>query len=45
MSDKPIADPMTAERLQELLDRSPFSRFFGIRVAMIDIPAGTILGG
>ena len=43
MSDKPIADPITAERLQELLDRSPFSRFFGIRVAAIDIPAGAIV--
>ena len=43
MSDKPIADPMTAERIQELLDRSPFSRFFGIRVAAIDILAATIV--
>jgi len=43
MSDKPLADPMTAERIQELLDRSPFSRFFGIRVAAIDIPAATIV--
>ena len=43
MSDKPPADPMTAERIQELLDRSPFSRFFGIRVAAIDILAATIV--
>ena len=43
MSDKPIAAPMTAERIQELLDRSPFSRFFGIRVAAIDTPAATIV--
>ena len=43
MSDKPPAAPITGERIQELLDRSPFSRFFGIRVAMIDIPAGTIV--
>ena len=43
MSDKPAAAAMTAEHIQELLDRSPFSRFFGMRVAAMDIPAATIV--
>src|SRR3989442_11362417 len=43
MSDKPTPDRITVERIQEMLDRSPFSRFFGVRVAAIDIPAGAIV--
>ena len=36
MSDKPAAAPMTAERMQAMLDGSPFIRFCGMRVAAID---------
>jgi uncharacterized protein (TIGR00369 family) len=43
MSDKPAAGPMTAERIQAMLDGSPFIRFFGMQVAAIDPAAGTIV--
>ena len=43
MSDKPGATPLTAERLQAMLDGSPFIRFCGIRVAAIDPAAGRIV--
>ncbi len=43
MSDKPAITPLTAERLQEMLDGSPFIRFCGMRVAAIDPAAGRIV--
>jgi uncharacterized protein (TIGR00369 family) len=43
MSDKPGATPLTAERLQAMLDGSPFIRFCGMRVAAIDPAAGRIV--
>ena len=43
MSDKPPAEPMTVERMQAILDGSPFHRFFGMRVAAIDPAAGKIV--
>ena len=43
MSDKAPAAPMTAERIQAILDGSPFIRFFGMRVAEIDPAAGKIV--
>ena len=43
MSDKPAAAPMTAERMQAMLDGSPFIRFCGMRVAAIDHAAGRIV--
>jgi uncharacterized protein (TIGR00369 family) len=42
MSDKP-APPMTAERIQAMLDGSPFIRFFRMRVDSIDPAAGRIV--
>jgi uncharacterized protein (TIGR00369 family) len=43
MSDKPGATPLTAERMQAMLDGSPFIRFCGMRVAAIDPAAGRIV--
>ena len=43
MSDKPAAAPMTSERIQAMLDGSPFIRFFGMQVAALDPAAGTIV--
>src|SRR5436190_22387252 len=43
MSDKPAAAPMTAERMQAMLDGSPFIRFCGMRAAAIDHAAGSIV--
>jgi uncharacterized protein (TIGR00369 family) len=43
MSDKPGATPLIAERLQAMLDGSPFIRFCGMRVAAIDPAAGRIV--
>ena len=43
MSDKPAAAPMTAERMQAMLDGSPFIRFCGMRVAAIDHAASRIV--
>jgi len=43
MSEKPAAAPMTAERIQAMLDGSPFIRFFGMQVAALDPAAGTIV--
>jgi len=43
MSDRATAAPMTAERIQAILDGSPFIRFFGMRVAAIDPAAGKIV--
>jgi uncharacterized protein (TIGR00369 family) len=43
MSDKPAAAPLTAERIQAMLDGSPFIRFFGIQVAAIDAAAGRLV--
>ena len=43
MSDKAPAADMTVERIQAILDGSPFIRFFGMRVAAIDPAAGKIV--
>jgi uncharacterized protein (TIGR00369 family) len=43
MSDKPATTPLTAERMQAMLDGSPFIRFCGMRVAAIDPVAGRIV--
>jgi acyl-coenzyme A thioesterase PaaI-like protein len=43
MSDKPAAAPLTAERVQAMLDGSPFIRFFGMQVAAIDAAAGRLV--
>ena len=43
MSDKPATTPLTAERMQAMLDGSPFIRFCGMRVAAIDPAAGRIV--
>ena len=43
MSDKPTAAPMTAERIQAMLDGSPFIRFCRMRVDSIDPAAGRIV--
>jgi uncharacterized protein (TIGR00369 family) len=43
MRDKPAAAPMTSERIQAMLDGSPFIRFFGMQVAALDPAAGTIV--
>jgi uncharacterized protein (TIGR00369 family) len=43
MSDKPAAARMTSERIQAMLDGSPFIRFFGMQVAALDPAAGTIV--
>ena len=43
MSDKPPATPMTAERIQAMLDGSPFIRFCRMRVDSIDAAAGKIV--
>jgi uncharacterized protein (TIGR00369 family) len=43
MSDKPGAAPLTAERIQAMLDGSPFIRFFGMQVAAIDAAAGRLV--
>jgi uncharacterized protein (TIGR00369 family) len=43
MSDKAPAAPMTVERIQAILDGSPFIRFFGMRVGAIDPAAGKIV--
>ena len=43
MSDKPAAPPLTAERIQAMLDGSPFIRFFGMQVAAIDAAAGRLV--
>ena len=43
MSDKPAAAPLTAERIQAMLDGSPFIRFFGMQVAAIDAAAGRLV--
>ena len=43
MSDKPPAGPMTVERIQAMLDGSPFIRFCRMRVDSIDPAAGRIM--
>jgi len=43
MSDKPAAAPLTVERIQAMLDGSPFIRFFGMQVATIDAAAGRLV--
>jgi len=43
MSDKPAAAPLTAERIQAMLDGSPVIRFFGMQVAAIDAAAGRLV--
>jgi uncharacterized protein (TIGR00369 family) len=43
MSDKPAAAPLTVERIQAMLDGSPFIRFFGMQVAAIDAAAGRLV--
>ena len=43
MSEKPATTPLTAERMQAMLDGSPFIRFCGMRVAAIDPAAGRIV--
>lgn len=43
MSDKPPAAPLNAERMQAILDGSPFIRFCGMRVAALDHAAGKLV--
>lgn len=43
MSDKPPAAPLNAERIQAILDGSPFIRFCGMRVAALDHAAGKLV--
>jgi uncharacterized protein (TIGR00369 family) len=43
MSDKPAAAPLTAERIQAMLDGSPFIRFCRMQVAAIDPGAGKLV--
>ena len=43
MSEKPAAAPLTVERIQAMLDGSPFIRFFGMQVAAIDAAAGRLV--
>ena len=42
MSDNPRAAPLTGERIQAILDGSPFIRFCGMRVAALDPAAGKL---
>ena len=43
MSDKPPAAPITVERIQAMLDGSPFIRFCRMRVDSIDPAGGKIV--
>ncbi|MBV9586806.1 MAG: PaaI family thioesterase [Alphaproteobacteria bacterium] len=42
MSDNPRPAPLSAERIQAILDGSPFIRFCGMRVAALDHAAGKL---
>ena len=43
MSDQPAPAPLDAERLQAILDGSPFIHFCGMRVAALDPAAGSVV--
>ena len=43
MSDQPAPAPLDAERLQAILDGSPFIHFCGMRVTALDPAAGSVV--
>src|SRR2546423_1299277 len=43
VSDQPAPAPLDAERLQAILDGSPFIHFCGMRVAALDPAAGSVV--
>jgi len=43
VSDQPAPAPLDAERMQAILDGSPFIHFCGMRVTALDPAAGSVV--